>query len=1054
MGESIGQAGGQGTVFKAWDEELAEHVAVKVLHTEMWGNLVGRDLIMKRIERIQAMKDDFIVPILYAFIVEYEGEPPGRNETLAYVMPLADESLHSMLASRSLTASQLESAMRDTLYGLNTYHEHGLTHNDVCEGNILRYGSRFRLGDPDISTELDGMTHQYTHWMKEAYAAPERIEKHEVRQEGDVWSWGVAYYHALTNKFPYRDGTKLSTQINRRERKIITGCLRGQPETRTTLASLMKMFDDPAADDSVTKMHEPPAQKQRPVLGKRSKRSGAPTREAEVSDRIYVDDYIGAIENPNIPADMLARLSTDPNPAVRAGVARNPNASHNVLDRLSQDQNLSVRVAVAQNPNIPARIIVRLAREESVRICMLLAQRKTCPPKACAMLARKNDEQIRRRLACRRDCPPELLNVLSLDKDVIVRAYIAQNHSTPPEALDRLARDRNELVHSWAIRNPGLPTGTLLKYSGRLRGGERRGAAAANPNMPPDRLAKLSRAHNEHVRRGVGQNPSTSPEILRTLIEDKRFVVRAGLADNPNCPPDLLPNAKRARVRADTLYVNAASPDERLRDATRYNRCSPEVLSLLANDDDSQVRKAIAARLDTPPSTLAKLVEDSDPKVLQALAMNPAVPPETLVQLSCHGDETVRMGVALNENVTPEILNRLLQDSSTYVRRFALRHPSVPLKELTARLPLKYQAYEGSVNTPDNHEPKTPARSPEAIASDPHTSTQELSALVGHKKSSVHVAVAQNPNTPPEALSRLAYNPNIALQLTVASHPNTPGEALARLSKSTVIVIREAVAKHPNTPAATVGELANDPSPTVRRIVESRQGAQTSKPSGTAAAKAPAPKPSAPQTPSNDKRAAKQGRTWLNTVAYVGTGFLAASCSAAIGLTAMGAARGIVVIGHMDANTLRSIQVSALTNASTIAIAAITMAADFALFFNWGARGRIKVMTNARAIVSVLVSVRLAIMAVSAHFILLAIASMIHGGSLGGLIGFIALCLFWSAWGLMVSIKTVYDYAENVKHTPLQIVRYVAGYAASAAALTAFCMLSPLGALITGPIHW
>ena len=86
---------------------------------------------------------------------------------------------------------------------------------------------------------------------------------------------------------------------------------------------------------------------------------------------------------------------------------------------------------------------------------------------------------------------------------------------------------------------------------------------------------------------------------------------------------------------------------------------SPEILTLLANDNDPWVRCRVAKNPNTPPETLTILAKNENSYVRSWVAQNPNTPPETLTLLAKNGDYWVRYYVARNPN-TPQYVKDYL----------------------------------------------------------------------------------------------------------------------------------------------------------------------------------------------------------------------------------------------------------------------------------------------------------------------------------------------------------------------------------------------------------
>jgi peptide/nickel transport system substrate-binding protein len=232
IGPQVGRSGGQGTVYRALDEETGRYVAVKVIRPHLYRTdpaLVDAEtglLASTRSAHVVALLDTVEVPAAF-----------GRAPTRALVMELADSTLEDHIEDGvGAPASVVRTALAETLAGLADLHAANVTHNDVKPSNILRVDGRWKLADFGIATSLEG-THDYHAWQDASYAPPERTARGEVRAEGDLWSFGLTAYRALTGQ-PGRPSRAQLRALEAPWRRIVAGCLMDQPSQRLTLAEL------------------------------------------------------------------------------------------------------------------------------------------------------------------------------------------------------------------------------------------------------------------------------------------------------------------------------------------------------------------------------------------------------------------------------------------------------------------------------------------------------------------------------------------------------------------------------------------------------------------------------------------------------------------------------------------------------------------------------------------------------------------------------------------------------------------------------------------------
>ena len=111
----------------------------------------------------------------------------------------------------------------------------------------------------------------------------------------------------------------------------------------------------------------------------------------------------------------------------------------------------------------------------------------------------------------------------------------------------------------------------------------------------------------------------------------------------------------------------------------------PQVLRLLAMNDDPNVRADVAINPHTPDMLLESLADDGNPTVLHNVAYNPNTPSETLAFLAKNSGQKyvrVREAVAQNPSASPETLHTLANDVDYETRLNVARNPSTTSETL------------------------------------------------------------------------------------------------------------------------------------------------------------------------------------------------------------------------------------------------------------------------------------------------------------------------------------------------------------------------------------
>ena len=183
-------------------------------------------------------------------------------------------------------------------------------------------------------------------------------------------------------------------------------------------------------------------------------------------------------------------------------------------------------------------------------------------------------------------------------------------------------------------------------------------AIASNPNTPAAVLDKLATDEVDLIRRNVASNPNTSEATLLKLTNDSYLAVLCAALQNPNCTSNIL----------NLLISNG---DELLRRRIATNTQDIDILSILVDDENADVRYEVAINPHTTSELLHKLVSDSDRFVRREVASSQNTSEEDLAYLSEDPDRDVRWNIADNENTPIQVLQTLIADKSPYVRKAA-----------------------------------------------------------------------------------------------------------------------------------------------------------------------------------------------------------------------------------------------------------------------------------------------------------------------------------------------------------------------------------------------
>lgn len=191
--------GGMGDVYRAYDESLDRHVAIKVLPPE----LARHETFVRRFKAEAAA----VAKLRHPNVVQVycTGEDAGLQ---FFVMEfVAGESLAQLLSHRKcLDAGRAISIAAQCLRGLEAAHAAGLVHRDVKPGNILLERSTGRVLLADFGLVKAQMCESATGVVVGTadYISPEQAQNQSVDGRADLYSLGVVLYQILSGQVPFQ----------------------------------------------------------------------------------------------------------------------------------------------------------------------------------------------------------------------------------------------------------------------------------------------------------------------------------------------------------------------------------------------------------------------------------------------------------------------------------------------------------------------------------------------------------------------------------------------------------------------------------------------------------------------------------------------------------------------------------------------------------------------------------------------------------------------------------------------------------------------------------
>jgi hypothetical protein len=214
--EQIAQ-GGMTSLWRARDEVLARHVAVKILRAELAGDSAFRDRFLKEALAAARLSHPNIAQIYDTGSESLDGTTEQHYIILEYC---GGGSLETVAGTHSTLAPQRVTDVGATVCNALAYaHSTDVVHGDLRPANILLtneggvkvsdFGiARALFASRDISTTG-------TILGSVRYLSPEQAEGKEADPRSDLYSLGVVLYELLVGRPPFEDSSDLNALLQR-----------------------------------------------------------------------------------------------------------------------------------------------------------------------------------------------------------------------------------------------------------------------------------------------------------------------------------------------------------------------------------------------------------------------------------------------------------------------------------------------------------------------------------------------------------------------------------------------------------------------------------------------------------------------------------------------------------------------------------------------------------------------------------------------------------------------------------------------------------------------
>ncbi len=282
--------GGMGMVYKAFDRELGETVAIKVLRPD-----VARE--SGRVEQRFRSEIRLARRVRHRNVCSVYGD--GVDRGLLYICMELVEGENLARAAREgggLPPEEAWSAVLQVADGLSAIHEVGIVHRDLKTANLMRdRNGVVRVMDFGIAKQhgagAGGATVTATGTLMGTpeYMSPEQLRGNEVGFRSDLYSFGVVVYELFSGTLPFRGDTPVATIVRQLQeppfldlpalpgplRKVLARALAKDPKDRYATADAMHdaleaacRVSAPHATAVHAKAHQSTDDETRPVVGR------------------------------------------------------------------------------------------------------------------------------------------------------------------------------------------------------------------------------------------------------------------------------------------------------------------------------------------------------------------------------------------------------------------------------------------------------------------------------------------------------------------------------------------------------------------------------------------------------------------------------------------------------------------------------------------------------------------------------------------------------------------------------------------------------------------
>ena len=198
--------GGMGIVFQAYDKQLNEQVAIKILSPMLSNNSEALERMKREVSAARRITHPNVIRI------HDISEAGGLNfVSMEYFNGISLKD--HIKKTGSLSLMQAFNIASQICEGLEAAHRQGVIHRDLKSQNIIiNSAGQIKIIDFGLAhtAHLEGMTVSGLIMGTPEYMAPEQVAGKKVDERADLYSLGIILYEIFTGKVPFHGDSAIA----------------------------------------------------------------------------------------------------------------------------------------------------------------------------------------------------------------------------------------------------------------------------------------------------------------------------------------------------------------------------------------------------------------------------------------------------------------------------------------------------------------------------------------------------------------------------------------------------------------------------------------------------------------------------------------------------------------------------------------------------------------------------------------------------------------------------------------------------------------------------